>query len=250
MNASEIEAAFALQQFRVFYQPIFGLRDRKIRKAEALVRWEHPSLGLLSPGRFLRDVQEHGCMGRLSLWVLSIAQRQVVSWMTATGSKFQISVNWSPAQFGDLENHAASLSIIRACGEVRGIVIEITEEALLRDDPQVRQQLEDFRGEGIRIALDDFGIGYAALSYLRSFRPDVLKIDQSFIRDIVDCEYDRALTDSIIYLAHRLGVEVVAEGVETQAQQTILESLNCDYAQGYFYSEPIPADQFDVILRK
>jgi diguanylate cyclase (GGDEF)-like protein/PAS domain S-box-containing protein len=247
---NELRVALAENQFLAYYQPIVDLTTGRINKAEALIRWQHPRLGLVNPVQFIHLAEETGMIVEIGDWIFKESARQMKRWRTAHNTELQISVNVSPVQFSDADNQHrkwfAYLQELELSG--RSMVIEITEGLLLKTESGANKKLIEFRDAGIQVAIDDFGTGYSALSYLKKLDIDYLKIDQSFVRDLVDDPDDMALCEAIIVMAHKLGLKVVAEGVETEKQRKLLCDADCDLAQGYLFSRPLPADQFEKML--
>ncbi|MDP2759189.1 MAG: EAL domain-containing protein [Sideroxyarcus sp.] len=248
----ELRHALEAGQFRVYYQPVVDLDSGRIIKAEALVRWQHPKRGLVSPALFIPLAEETGLIVGIGDWVFREAARQCKHWQMRYDPAFQISVNVSPVQFSHTVGFAGNewLSYLQELDLTgQGMVIEITEGLLLDADSGVTDKLLQFRDAGMQTAIDDFGTGYSSLSYLKKFDIDYLKIDQSFVRDLVIDPNDRALSEAIIVMAHKLGLKVIAEGVETEEQCKILTAAGCDYGQGYLYSRPVPAEEFEALLK-
>ena len=247
---TDLREAIDQDQFIVHYQPIVDLASGQIHKAEALIRWQHPKRGLVPPNEFIGLAEETGLISPIGDWVFRESARQVKRLRELYHPAFQISVNKSPKQFRDSGNTISGwfeyLDALGLPGEA--ISIEITEGLLLNAVSDVTEKLGRFREGGIQIAIDDFGTGYSSLSYLKRFNIDYLKIDQSFIRDIEFDPNDLALTRAIILMAHALSLKVIAEGVETAAQLSLLKHAGCDYAQGYFFSKPVPIAKFETLL--
>ncbi|MCE3605520.1 EAL domain-containing protein [Massilia sp. P8910] len=254
---NDLRAALALDQLRVLYQPIVELSSGRIRKAEALLRWQHPQRGPVSPAEFIPLAEESGLIVGIGDWVFQQAFHQAMRWRGSIDPDFQISVNMSPAQF---RRHSPGAS--QAChpphvrahpvlGRYVGteIVVEITEGMLMESTHSIREQLLSFRESGIQMSIDDFGTGYSSLSYLKKFHIDYLKIDQSFVLKMVAGSDDLALCEAIVVMGHKLGIKVIAEGVETQEQRDLLTAAGCDFGQGYLFSRPLTAPQFDLLLR-
>ncbi|ADJ63220.1 EAL domain-containing protein [Herbaspirillum seropedicae] len=234
-------------QFELHFQPALELQSGVIHKAEALVRWRHPAFGMISPDRFIPLAEESGLIFDLGRWILQEAARVSVRWNAQGTSPFrkQISVNLSPVQFLNGHYDAIVMDQLSLQGCQPGLIaIEITEGLLLDDSEAVRSQLNNLRAAGIQVALDDFGTGYSAMSYLKKFSMDYLKIDRSFVQDMVDADSNKAIVEAIIVMAHRLGMKVIAEGVETMVQAQLLRDAGCEYVQGYLYSRPLPEDDF------
>ena len=254
---SELRGALAAGQFRVYYQPIVNLATGRIIKAEALIRWQHPERGMVSPVEFIPLAEETGMIVEIGDWIFREAASQLKQWRTLYSPGFQISVNVSPVQLGntigssDQGSYKAWFGYLRELGlPGQSVVIEITEGLLLdADSSGITGKLLEFRNAGIQAAIDDFGTGYSSLSYLKKFDIDYLKIDQSFVRDLVTDPDDMALSEAIIVMAHKLGLKVIAEGVETEAQYQLLSVAGCDYAQGYLFSKPVPAEAFEELLK-
>ncbi|MDD2881956.1 MAG: EAL domain-containing protein [Rhodoferax sp.] len=246
----DLRAALARQEFRVFYQPIVELATGAIHKAEALVRWQHPTRGLISPAEFIPVAESSGLIVDMGEWVFVQAAAQVQAWRANLHPQFQISVNKSPVQFESPNPaHTPWIEQLQARGLPGDcIVVEITEGLLLSTSGGVVEQLLKLRDVGINVSLDDFGTGYSSLSYLQRFDIDFVKIDQSFVRNLVAGSTDLVLCQAIIAMAHALGMKVVAEGVETADQRDLLTAAGCDFAQGYLYSRPVPAGEFEKLF--
>jgi len=249
---SDLRGALAANQFRVYYQPIMELATGRIHKAEALIRWQHPARGMVSPAEFILLAEETGLIVEIGDWVFREAARQAKRWGTLYGHEFQISVNMSPIQFYSAGNPCQAWPVyLRELGlPGQSMVIEITEGLLLNEETGVKDKLLRFHDAGIQISLDDFGTGYSSLSYLQKFDIDFLKIDQSFTRGLDPGSSNMALSEAIITMAHKLGMKVIAEGVETEAQRTLLAAAGCDYGQGYLFSRPVPAGEFEELLKQ
>jgi diguanylate cyclase (GGDEF)-like protein/PAS domain S-box-containing protein len=247
---NDLRGALDEGQIEVVYQPIVEMATGCIAKAEALMRWQHPTKGLINPTDFISTAEETGLIGPLGNWMVEEAVRQAAKWREQFHPEFQISVNVSPVQFrnGNLSFGVWIDHLKRMGLPGNAIVIEITEGLLLEASEQVKGLLLDLRDAGIEVALDDFGTGYSALSYLKKFDIDYLKIDQSFVRNLSSDSTDLALCEAIIQMAHRLDIKVIAEGVETEGQRDLLEKAGCDFVQGYLYSPPLPAGKLDKFL--
>ena len=246
----DLRLALAERQFRVFFQPIVELASGIVSKAEALVRWQHPERGVVSPAEFIPVAESSGLIVPLGEWVFQQAAHQARRWRETLHPHFQISVNKSPAQF---ENPNAEnrpwIDQLTALGlDGASIVVEITEGLLLSTSDSVIEQLLRLRDDGIQVSLDDFGTGYSSLAYLQKFDIDFIKIDQSFVRQLVVGSTDLALCRAIIVMAHTLGMKVIAEGIETAQQRDLLAQAGCDYGQGYLFSRPVPASDFERLF--
>jgi len=248
--AGDLRTALAEHQFAVVYQPIVALATGAIHKAEALLRWHHPTRGLVSPAAFVPIAESSGLIVDIGEWVFQQAVRQVQSWRATLAPDFQISVNKSPVQFHHDRAGKAPWAAQLAAQGLSGdsIVVEITEGLLLDTSSSVADTLLALRDAGIRVSLDDFGTGYSSLSYLQKFDIDFVKIDQSFVRHLIADSTDLALCKAIIVMAHALGMQVIAEGVETAAQRDLLAAAGCDYAQGFYYARPLSAPDFEAFM--
>ncbi len=246
----DLRNALAERQLRVFYQPIVDLASGAISKAEALVRWQHPTRGLVSPAEFIPVAESSGLIVPLGEWVFQQAANQVRQWRQTLHPHFQVSINKSPVQFESPDPQAMPwVDQLRALAlDGSSIVVEITEGLLLSTSDGVVEQLLRLGDDGIQVSLDDFGTGYSSLAYLQKFDIDYLKIDQSFVRQLVADSTDLALCQAIIVMAHTLGIKVVAEGIETEQQRQLLAEAGCDYGQGYLFSRPVPAHEFEQLL--
>lgn len=237
-------------QLYVCYQPIASLITGKIHKAEALVRWRHPDHGNISPADFIPLAEETGAIMAIGNYVFQEAAN-ITQGMRACGhDEFQVSVNMSPAQFrgnSDLiPQWMALLGTLGLPGDA--VAIEITEGMLMQVKESTKLRLDEMRNFGIKISLDDFGTGYSSLSYLKMLDIDYLKIDQSFVRDLEIDPDDRALCEAMIVMAHKLGLKVVAEGIETAGQLDLLVKAGCDFGQGYLFAKPVPATEFTEFM--
>ncbi|MBI5921373.1 MAG: EAL domain-containing protein [Betaproteobacteria bacterium] len=247
---NDLRQALLANQFCVHYQPIVEMTTGAVHKAEALVRWLHPERGLIGPSEFIPIAEDTGMIIDIGNWVFRQAAQQVLRWRKAFHPAFQISVNNSPIQFHNLdESRHAWRELMRELGlPGQGIVVEITEGLLLDTSTAVTGLLLEFRDAGIQVSLDDFGTGYSSLSYLQQFDIDFLKIDRSFVQHLALNTKNMALCEAIIAMAHKLGLRVVAEGVETDQQSVLLHDAGCDYAQGFLFSHPLPPDEFETLL--
>ncbi|WNB76715.1 bifunctional diguanylate cyclase/phosphodiesterase [Methylomonas koyamae] len=247
--AGDLRSALANGQFRLYYQPIVELASGKIMKAEALLRWHHPERGPINPAEFIPIAEDNGLIVDIGNWVFEQAARQARRWREHYHPEFQISINKSPAQFYGSQSHDAWLDYLRELGLAgQGLVVEITEGLLLDASNVVRNSLQAFRDAGMQISLDDFGTGYSALAYLKKFDIDYLKIDRSFVANLAPDSSDMALCEAIIVMAHKLGMQVIAEGLETENQHRLLLESGCDFGQGYHFSRPLPAEDFERFL--
>lgn len=245
---TDLQVAVREKQFLIYYQPIVELDTQKIVKAEALVRWNHPEYGIVSPAIFIPLAEETGLINEIGRWVLEEVATQIHTWNTEHGIAMQVSVNVSPIQLNgptedDWINHLAKIAI-----NGHQIVLEVTEGSLLDDSEQVAAKLFEYRGAKMQVAIDDFGTGYSALSYLKKFQVDYIKIDKSFVDAIDRDTKDAAICEAIIAMAHKLQLAVIAEGIETESQKEVLLQAGCDFGQGYLFSKPLPAEKFHALI--
>ncbi len=243
----DLRLAIQEEQFRVMYQPIIDLATNKIYKAEALLRWDHPQNGVVNPGDFIPVAEDTGLIVEIGNWVFYKVANQLVKWQTSIDSKFQVSINKSPVQFYNKdEKHLGWFKHMEQLGiSGSSLVVEITEGLMLDKNPEVSEKLLAFRDHGVQVAVDDFGTGYSSLSYLKKFDVDYIKIDQSFVQNLSIYSEDLVLCEAIIVMAHKLGLKVIAEGVETIEQRNLLFAIGCDYGQGYLFSQPISAEDLE-----
>ena len=239
--------AISADQLVVYYQPIVELSTGRVRKAEALIRWQHPDLGLLLPAEFIPYAKEIGFIQQIDQWVTAQVTTRLRAWPESLRRDFKICVNKSAIEF-----HSADdiLKTIETCRGLEGnIVVEITERVLMDDTPGTVANVMKVHAAGIELSLDDFGTGYSSLSYIARFPATYLKIDQAFVAKLHRSNArEGVLCESIILLAHKLGIKVIAEGVETQQQSDWLASIGCDYVQGYLYYRPTTADALEKII--
>jgi diguanylate cyclase (GGDEF)-like protein len=245
---NDMRKALPNNEFEVYYQPIVDLKSGSIYKAEALIRWLHPQRGMVSPLDFIPVAEETDLIIDIGDWVFQQVLQQAVEWRTGIHQHFQISINTSPVQYRDNGSNLAQwLDRLEQAGlPGQAINIEITESLLMEDRITISDSLIKFRDHGVSVSLDDFGTGYSSLSYLRKFDIDTLKIDQSFVHNLEPGSDDLALCEAIIVMAHKLGLQVIAEGVETSQQRDLLLTAECDFAQGFLFSEPAPAAEFPL----
>jgi diguanylate cyclase (GGDEF)-like protein/PAS domain S-box-containing protein len=248
--AVDLRQALQAGQLSLVYQPIVSLRDGQLCKAEALLRWHHPELGEIPPAEFIPIAETSGQIAAIGDWVFEQAARQVQHWRRSLHPGFQVSVNRSPLQFRGGASTDAWPQRLAALGlEGDAIVVEITEGLLLDGSDSVRAQLKAFRDAGMRLSLDDFGTGYSALAYLNQFELDYLKIDRSFVSGKAADSTGRALCKAMVAMAHDLGMQVVAEGVETEAQREWLQRIGCDHVQGWLLGRPMAAEALEQLAQ-
>lgn len=250
--ANDLRNAISQQQLEVYYQPIVNLADQSIYKAEALLRWQAPGGVRISPAEFIPIAEETGLIVSIGEWVFQQALQQVNIWRDKYHDRFQISINKSPVQFrnADTSEHNWHEALLRSNLPGQAISVEITEGMLLDANESVIRHLLGFRDAGIQVSLDDFGTGYSSLSYLKKFDIDYLKIDRGFVQNIENDENDLVLCEAMIVMAHKLGIKVIAEGIETESQRDLLRSIGCDYGQGYLWTPPIPVPAFEAFMQQ
>src|SRR5690606_7211840 len=234
--ANDLRLALQRNELWLAYQPIVDLATGKANKAEALVRWQHPLKGLIGPEEFIPVAEDTGLIIELGDFVMGQAARQVRRWRDQLGPDFQVSVNLSPAQLCTSKDSVFELWSRHMPSQGlpgTAVIMEITEGLLLDSRPRVGEQLLALRDAGIAVALDDFGTGYSSLAYLKRFQIDFLKIDRTFIAQLAPDSDDLALCQAIIAMANKLGIQVVAEGVETEQQRDLLRAAGCHFAQGF-----------------
>jgi diguanylate cyclase (GGDEF)-like protein/PAS domain S-box-containing protein len=246
----ELRQAIDRGELHLYYQPIVNVRTGRIDKAEALLRWIRPVQGVIGPACFIPLAEEGGLIVRIGDWVIEQAIASVERWRRELGVDIELSVNQSPMQFDKAAGSHWMERLAAAELPPHSITVEITESMLVNDTGRMHASLSFLRANGAKVSLDDFGTGYSALSYLKRFDVDYLKIDKSFVQNIEQDADDCTLIQGIIELAHRLRIETIAEGVETRGQRDILTQSGCDYLQGYFYSRPVARDGFERMLEK
>ena len=244
-----LRRALAEEQFQVHYQPVVDLGSGAVVGMEALVRWRHPELGMVSPAEFIPLAEETGLIVDLGEWVLRTACRQTARWIALGHASMHIAVNLSARQCRERSLAEAVGRTLRETGlPPSALMLELTETSLMNNPGAGREMLERLVAQGVSIALDDFGTGYSCLGYLKSFPIAVLKVDQSFVRNITSDQRDRMIASTVVGLAHGLDLTVVAEAVETEGQLEVLRTLGCDRFQGYLFSRPVPADEATTLL--
>jgi diguanylate cyclase (GGDEF)-like protein/PAS domain S-box-containing protein len=248
---SALRCALERDEFVLHYQPQVDLKTGQIVGMEALIRWQHPEMGMVPPVRFIGIAEETGLIVQIGAWVLRTACAQNKAWQCAGLGKLRVAVNLSARQFGAPDLIAGLESVLADTGlDPDCLEIELTESLFMTDIAPAVESLHRIKSLGVNLSIDDFGTGYSSLSYLSRFPIDVLKIDRSFVADITHDVNDAAIVTSIIALAHNLKLAVIAEGVETQEQLDFLRGHGCDEMQGYFFSKPLPAPEFEQLLRE
>jgi EAL domain-containing protein (putative c-di-GMP-specific phosphodiesterase class I) len=250
---NDLRAAEEKKQFRVVYQPKYDIQcdPPRLASAEALIRWQHPELGLISPGQFVPLFEGNGLIGIVDNFVWEEAARQVAEWQKKYGLKLPVSVNMSRSDLFDPAVTETLKKLIEDNGlDFTDLKLEITETAYTDNAREVLRIIGELRGIGFEIEMDDFGTGYSSLNMLSDMPIDVLKMDMRFIRNIETSETDRKLVSLILDIAKYLDVPVVAEGVEAKGQLDILKGEECKLVQGYFFSKPLPPEEFEELIKK
>ena len=249
MIRNDFQHAIEKKEFKAYYQPILNLKTNEIIAAEALVRWEHPDWGILSPNEFIPLAEETGLIIDIGKLILREVCSDYKRWLNNGYPNIEISVNFSSVQF--FENNFVD-NIINIINEFdlnpKFLSMEITESILMKDTDKVNSDLKRLKSFGIQIALDDFGTGFSSLSYLNSLIIDILKIDGSFIKNIITDETSSIITKTIINLVNELNIRFIAEGIETREQLELLREMNCFAGQGYLYSRPVLSEEFEELL--
>lgn len=250
---NDLHSAADERQFKVFYQPKYDIQadPPRLASAEALIRWKHPELGMISPGEFIPLFEGNGLISVVDNFVWKEAAAQITAWREKYGFTLPVSVNVSRADVFDPTLVERLAELVESNGlDYGSIKLEVTETAYADDANQVLDVIRHLRERGFEIEMDDFGSGYSSLNMLSDMPVDVLKMDMKFIRNIENSETDRKLVTLILDIAKFLDVSVVAEGVETEGQLAILRSGNCDLVQGYFFSRPLPPEEFEQLIRR
>jgi diguanylate cyclase (GGDEF)-like protein/PAS domain S-box-containing protein len=251
MMQNRLRRALERQEFELYYQPQVDLRRNTIVGAEALIRWRDPEQGIISPGTFIPVAEESGLIVPIGEWVIQEACQQHRRWQVDGLPTVPIAVNLSAAQFRrDNFQQVMETALVDNKLNPNCLELELTEGILMQDTEDAILTLRELKSTGVQLSIDDFGTGYSSLSYLKRFPIDKLKVDQSFVRDITLNEDDAEITKAIINMAHGLGLKVIAEGVETEDQLKFLRWQRCDDMQGYYYSRPLPAGDFQALLSK
>ncbi|MGH8390790.1 MAG: EAL domain-containing response regulator [Pseudomonas sp.] len=244
-----LRLAVEREEFVLHYQPKVELANGQVCALEALLRWDRPGYGAVSPAVFIPILESQGLIVTLGRWVIDNVCRQIAAWQSGTVGAVEVSVNVSGHQLieGDLIADIAQ-SLAQAGVEAHWLEVELTEGSLMENTQHTIASLQRLRAMGVKISIDDFGTGYSSLAYLRRFPIDTLKIDIAFIREVTSNPQDAAITRTIIELAHSLKLRVVAEGVETQSQLEFLREAGCDQIQGYLFSRPLPMKELERLL--
>jgi diguanylate cyclase (GGDEF)-like protein/PAS domain S-box-containing protein len=249
----ELRRAVELEEFRVFYQPIIALNSRKVIGIEALIRWQHPRLGLIAPAHFINTAEETGLIVPMGRWVLEEACRQVSQWQTEREDdiRLELSVNLSAKQLQQPNLATEIAEVLKKTGLAPiNLRLEITESVAMSDAEGMLARLHELKALGVKLAIDDFGTGYSSLSYLKRFPVDTLKIDRSFVSGLGQNAEDTAIVQAVVTMAHTVGLTVTAEGVETTEITDHLQGLGCDLAQGYYFAKPLPSADLAALLNQ
>jgi diguanylate cyclase (GGDEF)-like protein len=248
---TSLRRALDRNEFELHFQPQIDLVSGKIIGAEALIRWNHPEIGTVSPVKFIPLLEDTGLIIPVGEWVLETAAREAKSWQSLSDTPVRVAVNLSSRQFYDDKLKRQVAEIISHSGlDPQLFDLEITESILMQNDQASMGNLRALHSLGVRLSVDDFGTGYSSLGYLKRFTVDTLKIDRSFIHDVTTDPDDAAIVAAIIVMAHSLKLEVVAEGVETAEQYEFLRSRSCDAMQGYLFSKPVAALDMKMLLKQ
>ncbi|HEX8409603.1 MAG TPA: EAL domain-containing protein [Thermoanaerobaculia bacterium] len=248
---NSLRRAIEREEFRLHYQPLVSLHDGRVVGVEALIRWQHPELGLVSPAEFIPLAEETGLVVPLTHWVLRTACRQMKEWQAVGLALMTVAVNISAQRFSAANLPVAVAEALTAAGlDGRHLCLELTESVMMEDVEETIATLLELKKLHVKISIDDFGTGYSSLSYLKRLPIDTLKIDQSFVRNTPADADDAAIAKLIISMAHHLNLSVVAEGVETEEQLRLLRSQQCDIMQGYLVSKPLPGAEMTEMLSR
>lgn len=248
---SHLRTALEKQEFLLYYQPKVSTKTGKIAGAEALIRWQHPERGLVSPTEFVSVLEDTGLILPVGEWALAQICQQYTIWKNMGFGNISLALNLSAKQFLDAELcEKVRRTLDRMKPNPDFLELEVTESILMGDFQSATQTLENLHALGIKLSIDDFGTGYSSLAYLKLLPVDVLKIDRAFVMGLPDNAQDNAIVRVILLLAQALDLKVVAEGVETEEQLNFLINEKCDYIQGYYYSKPVPSEQFTQLLKQ
>jgi EAL domain-containing protein (putative c-di-GMP-specific phosphodiesterase class I) len=247
--ASGLQKALTNQELELHYQPEVDARTGRVIAVEALLRWHHPMRGLVSPAEFIPLAEQTGLIVPIGDWVLRTACAQAASWRRSKLSPVRVAVNLSARQFEDADFVARVEDALEESGlEPTALELEITESMVARDTAQAAKWLADLRALGVRVVVDDFGTGYSSLNYLKRLPLDTLKIDRSFVSGLGAEPHDSSIVTAVVALADALGLETLAEGVETPEHLAMLRDLGCHMAQGYYFSRPVAAEAVTALL--
>lgn len=241
--------ALEKNELEVYYQPQYSLNNEKIIGVEALLRWNHPEMGMVGPDKFIPIAEETGLIVPIGEWVLKTACEQLKKWTDAGYPTMRMAVNLSTRQFWKPGLEKVIGNILDESGiNPIDLELELTESIIMHDTLTISDTLYELHQMGIGLSIDDFGTGYSSLSYIQRFPIDRLKIDRSFVQDITTSEEDAEMIISIIALGHSMKLQVLAEGVETKEQLDYLQQQGCDEVQGFYFSRPVPANELEALL--
>jgi EAL domain-containing protein (putative c-di-GMP-specific phosphodiesterase class I) len=250
---NDLRRALDRDELELHYQPVVSLRDGSVATLEALIRWRHPERGLIPPGDFLRAAEESQLLVPIGRRSIGLACRAAAEWQALhpDGRPIRVAINLSSRELGDSELPRTLERAIASSGiEPVTVELEITETALLEETEGPEQSLRKLKDLGVRLVLDDFGTGYSSLGYLRRFPLDAIKLDRSFVEHLGDRSTDATIVRAVVEMAAALGLDVVAEGVETADQLAAVRALGCDLAQGFYFSRPLPAEEAAGVIRE
>jgi len=243
---NSLKMAFENDEFIIHYQPVIDIHKNEIVGVEALLRWQHPDKGMIHPSDFVSIIEDCGLIVALGEWLIFSACKQIRVWQEAGLKDQHVSINLAPRQFKEQDLVALFTQAIAENDiEASALSVEITERTLIDNIGEVEATLKKLRGMGIKVMLDDFGTGYASLAYLKEFPVDVVKIDRAFVTGIPDNQEDSAIVDAIAGLTRGLKLTLLAEGVENERQLNVLKGLGCQYGQGFYWSKPLPGDEYE-----
>jgi EAL domain-containing protein (putative c-di-GMP-specific phosphodiesterase class I) len=246
---TDLRHAIACREFDAYYQPIVELATGRVKEFEALIRWRHPSHGLIVPETFIQVAEETGLIIQIGRWIIETACRQTAEWQRQARHLLATSVNLSAKQLVHTQLCSQIKEILEECSlDAKQLKLEVTESTVMENSERSLSVLMELADLGVSLSTDDFGTGYSSLSYLHRFPFDRLKIDRSFINKMEDDEKSAAIVKTILRLGENLGIEVVAEGIETSQQLGLLRRLGCQLGQGYIFSEPVEAAKATSLL--
>jgi EAL domain-containing protein (putative c-di-GMP-specific phosphodiesterase class I) len=247
---SSLRTALQNKQFTIYYQPLVDSRHH-IVGMEALLRWYHPELGLISPSKFIMLAEETGAIIPIGKWVLSTACQQAKTWYDQGHTELYVAVNLSTRQFKEPDLVEIIEEVLEETGlPPQCLQLEVTESGIMDNPDHAKTKMQMLRTKGVRFSIDDFGTGYSSLSYLKRFPIDTLKIDQSFVVDSLTNTDDQEIIKTIIIMARSLHMGTVAEGIETREQHELLSQYGCHMMQGYYFGRPMPPEKFETLLQE
>ena len=250
MLENSLRSALERNEFTLHYQPQVSLLTGQMIGMEALLRWQHAELGMISPANFIPLAEDTGLIIPIGAWVLHTACKQTKAWHDAGLPPVRVAVNLSGRQFRENIPQLVKKALAETGLPPEFLELEMTESVAMQHAESTEQTLDALRDMGVRLSIDDFGTGYSSLSYLKRFPINTLKLDQSFVRDITSDPDDAAISIAIIALAHGMKLDVIAEGVETESQLDFLRAHGCDAIQGYYFSRPVAPEQMEQLLRE